>query len=75
MQTFPPKGYRLPPEEFEPFGVGYIELDGQVRVEARLTESDPDRLRIGMPMRLVLEDLPAPGADVVFAFAPIEEDQ
>ena len=32
-------------EEFEPYGVGYVELPGEVRVEARLTESDPARLR------------------------------
>ena len=47
-------------EEFEPYGVGYIELPGEVRVEARLTESDPDRLRIGMLMDLTL--IPVPGA-------------
>ena len=47
------------PEEFEPYGVGYVELPGEVRVEARLTESDPDELRIGMAMELTL--IPAPG--------------
>src|ERR1700730_15509890 len=41
-------------ETFTPYGVGYIELPGQVRVEARLRENDPDRLRIGMPMELVI---------------------
>ena len=45
IQCFAPKA---PPyleggvDEFEPYGVGYIELPGEVRVEARLTESDPD---------------------------------
>ena len=33
--------------EFEPYGVGYVELPGEVRVEARLTESDPARLASG----------------------------
>ncbi len=46
-------------DEFEPYGVGYVELPGEVRVEARLTEYDPERLRIGMPMELTL--IPAPG--------------
>jgi uncharacterized OB-fold protein len=77
IQCFPPKA---PPyleggvEEFEPYGVGYIELPGQVRVEARLTETDPERLRIGMPMELTL--IPVPGANdtLTFAFRPVEEE-
>ena len=46
-QGFPPP---TPPylgaagKDFVPFGVGYVEL-GDVKVEARLTESDPDVLR------------------------------
>ena len=60
VQRFPPKSppYAGAAEEFEPYGVGYVELPGEVRVEARLTESDPARLRIGMPMELTL--IPAP---------------
>jgi hypothetical protein len=44
-----------------------------VRVEARLTEANPERLRIGMPMELVL--VPAPGGNgaVTFAFRPAED--
>lgn len=76
VQCFPPKSppYAAPAsEEFEPFGVGYVELPGEVRVEARLTESDPGRLRIGMPMELTL--IPAPGASgaMTYAFRPLEE--
>ena len=41
-------------ETFQPFGVGYVELPGAVRVEGRLTENDAGRLRIGMEMELVL---------------------
>ena len=75
VQRFRPKS---PPyagdegQEFEPYGVGYIELPGEVRVEARLTESDPARLRIGMTMELTL--IPAPGHEqaVTFAFRPVE---
>jgi uncharacterized OB-fold protein len=63
------------PDTFKPYGVGYVELPGEVRVEARLTEADPDRLAIGMPMELVL--IPAPGGEtsgvVTFAFRPVEE--
>jgi len=42
--------------EFVPFAVGYVEFPGCLRVEGRLTESDPARLRIGMPMRVVAVD-------------------
>lgn len=43
------------PETFKPYGVGYVELPGGVRVEGRLTESDPDKLEIGMPMEVVFD--------------------
>jgi len=55
--------------EFVPFAVGYVEFDGYLRVEGRLSESDPERLRIGMPMRVVAVDhagIPS------YAFAPEE---
>ena len=77
VQRFRPKS---PPyagneaaEEFEPYGVGYVELPGEVRVETLLTESDPARLTIGMAMELTL--IPAPGRDdaVTFAFRHTEE--
>jgi uncharacterized OB-fold protein len=66
IQRFRPKSPPYTgPEEFEPFGVGYVELPGEVRVEARLTESDPGRLRIGMEMELTLVP------DAPFAFKPV----
>ena len=76
VQAFPPKA---PPylgpvgHDFVPYGVGYVELLGQVRVEARLTVSDPEQLTIGMEMELVLEHLTVDddGNDIVtYAFAP-----
>ena len=59
---------------FEPFGVGYVELPEGVRVESRLTEDDPDRLRIGMEMELVLVPFrTAEGDDrTTFAFRPAD---
>jgi uncharacterized protein len=74
IQRFRPKSPPYTgPEEFEPYGVGYVELPGELRVEARLTESDPARLRIGMPMELVL--IPAPGGNgaATYAFRPLED--
>ena len=42
-------------ETFTPYGVGYVELPGGVRVEGRLTESDPGKLSIGMEMDVVFD--------------------
>jgi uncharacterized OB-fold protein len=72
IQCFRPKSppYAGSADDFEPYGVGYVELDGEVRVEALLTEADPERLAIGMEMELTL--IPAPGRSdaVTFAFKP-----
>ena len=42
-------------ETFKPYGVGYVELPGGVRVEGRLTENDPRKLHIGMEMELLFD--------------------
>jgi uncharacterized OB-fold protein len=70
VQGFRPKPPYAGPEEFEPYGVGYVELPGEVRVEARLTVADPDRLRIGLPVELVIVPF---GDKVTYAFAPLEQ--
>ena len=44
-----------------------------MRVEARLTEADPARLRIGMPMELVLIPAPGAGGALTYAFRPAED--
>jgi uncharacterized OB-fold protein len=61
-------------ESFRPYGVGYVELPGGVRVEGRLTENDPEKLQIGMEMEVVFyphrteED----GTEIInFAFSPV----
>jgi uncharacterized OB-fold protein len=69
VQGFRPKPPYAGPEEFEPYGVGYVELPGEVRVEGRLTTADPARLRIGMPMELVLVPF---GDRLTYAFAPAD---
>jgi uncharacterized protein len=65
-----PPGYRGP----LPYGFGVVELDGTgLEVIARLTESDPARLRPGMAMTLVVGPLFADddGTPVhTYAFAP-----
>ena len=75
-QEFPPPSppYAGPTgADFVPFGVGYVELDGEVRVEARLTEVDPAALTTGMELELVLVPFREHDGDEVltFAFRPV----
>jgi uncharacterized OB-fold protein len=76
-QAFPPSfDYMGDPTgaSFEPFGVGLVQLDDVVRVESRLTESDPDKLDFGMPveLRIVPFYLDKDGNEIItFAFAPV----
>ncbi|WP_228539427.1 Zn-ribbon domain-containing OB-fold protein [Nocardia sp. XZ_19_385] len=76
VQRFPPPSPPYVPSaaEFTPFGLGYVELPGQVIVESLLTECDPARLHIGMPMRLVEFSVPTESGEtaVTFAFTPWE---
>ena len=68
----PPYAGKETAKEFVPYGVGYIDL-GEVKVESRLTTADPEVLRIGMPMHLILVPFTTDdsGNDVVtFAFTP-----
>lgn len=61
-------------DTFEPFAVGYVELPGALKVEARLTEADPDKLRIGqeMELRIVPFGTDADGNQtMIYAFAPV----
>ena len=70
-QGFEPKAPYVPDDgEFVPFAVGYVEFDGLLRVEGRLTEPDPERLRIGAPMDVV--GLERDGR-TTYAFAPADD--
>lgn len=76
VQRFRPKSPPYAgPEEFEPFALGYVNVEGRVIVEARLTNVDPTEIHCGMPMRLVLQPFARAGTSVtIFAFEP-EIDQ
>ena len=75
-QEFPPPSppYAGPTgTAFVPYGVGYVELPGEVRVESRLTTTDG--LRIGMDMELVLIPFRTDDAGnevMTFAFRPVD---
>lgn len=76
-QGFPPgPPYRGPAgKDFVPFGVGLVQLGGDVRVEARLTENDPAKLQFGMDVELVFIPLCTDddGTEIVtWAFQPAE---
>jgi uncharacterized OB-fold protein len=76
-QSFPPVA---PPyvgdtgkDTFEPFGMGWVQVADDFMIEARLTESDPERLEFDMPVELVLVPLTVDdeGNEVLsFAFRP-----
>ena len=73
VQGFEPKTPFIAPRDgFEPYGVGYIELPGEVKVEARLTVNDVAQLQIGMPMELVIVPFANDGDTelLTYAFAP-----
>jgi uncharacterized OB-fold protein len=56
-----------------PFGFGVVELPEGFRLITRLTETDPAKLRLGMPMRLAIVPLHVDeeGREVTtYAFAP-----
>ena len=75
-QEFLPKLPYLGPETpqtFEPWAVGYVELDGQLRVEGRLYDVDPEDLRFGMEFEVVVRPFRTTedGSEVhTFGFAP-----
>ena len=65
-------------ESFQPYAIGYVELPDQLLVQARFTEADPDKLRIGqdMELRIVPYTTRPDGTEVLtFAFAPVEGDK
>lgn len=61
-------------ETFRPYGVGMVQLGDEVKVEARLTENDPAKLRIGMDVELVIVPfrVEPDGTEIMtYAFAPV----
>jgi uncharacterized OB-fold protein len=74
IQHFPPPHPFLDDgKDFEPFGVGYIELPEGIRIESRLSVNNPEDLEIGMSMELAIERFAAgeDGRDrMTFVFRP-----
>ena len=77
VQRFRPK---TPPyagdedeQAFRPYAVGYVEFPGQVIAEGRIVVDDFSRLKIGMPMQVVLESFQTAqrGEVSIYAFQPV----
>jgi uncharacterized OB-fold protein len=72
----PPYIGREPAKEFQPYGVGFVELP-EGRIETRLAGDVDQELRIGMPMELTVVPFATDedGTEVLtYAFRPVEED-
>ncbi|GHC89777.1 Zn-ribbon domain-containing OB-fold protein [Novosphingobium pokkalii] len=63
------------PEEFTPWALGYVDLPGEVIVQARLVNVAFADIRIGMPLALTKVALDAAADDPLWlpAFAPLEQ--
>jgi uncharacterized OB-fold protein len=75
VQRFKPPPPYKGPEPFAPYGVGMIELPEGLRVTSLLEVDDPDRLRVGAPMQLVISKLfeDEAGIEVMgYKFKPID---
>ena len=75
-QGFPPGAPYAGPtgKDFVPFGVGLVQLGDVIRVEGRLTENDPAKLKFGQEVELTMIPFTtdADGNEVVtFAFQPV----
>ncbi|WP_298675429.1 OB-fold domain-containing protein [uncultured Sphingomonas sp.] len=65
-------------QNFKPYGVGYVELPGQLIVESRLVANDLESLRIGEPMRITTEAYRTDESGepvLTYAFAPVREGE
>jgi uncharacterized OB-fold protein len=75
-QGFPPGAPYAGPtgDDFVPFGVGLVQLDDVIRVEGRLTENDPAKLKFGQQVELTMVPFTtdADGNEIItFAFQPV----
>lgn len=79
VQRFPPGPPYLgvrDKDEFRPFGVGYVELEGEVIVETRIVTASLESLKIGMAMSLTMDSFAradGQGDVTTYAFMPSSE--
>ena len=60
------------PDDFTPYLVAYVDLPGQLKVEARLVDIEEDDVEIGLPVELtVVPDINGAPGSVMHAFRPM----
>lgn len=57
LHALPGGSYKGSREPFVPFGIGMIELPEGCRIIAPVTVNDPKKLKVNMPMRLIVDTL------------------
>ena len=62
------------PDDFIPYLVAYVDLPGQLKVEARLVDIEEEEVEIGLPVELtVIPDINGTPGSVMHAFRPLEK--
>jgi uncharacterized OB-fold protein len=70
----PPGNYKGPTDPYIPFAEGLVELPEGIRILAPLTEHDFDKIKIGMPLELVVDKLYTDDNNnevIAFSFKPV----
>lgn len=77
LRSRPPGDYRGP-EPFQPFAAAMVELPEGLSILAPLKDCSLDRVKVGMPLELVVEPLyvDAEGNEVIsYKFRPVPEER
>ena len=54
VQNYPPPPPAITREPYEPYALGVVDLDDGLRVVGRLTSTDPEEIRVGARVQLVV---------------------
>ena len=73
IQHYPPPPPFQAPEPFVPYGIGLVELPEKIRVLGILAQVDPEKLKIGMELEVILDKVyDEEGKEVVtWKFRPV----
>lgn len=56
VMYYPPPPPYVPADPFVPFGIGWVELPEGIVVYSLLTENDPQKLHVGMELKLTFSE-------------------
>jgi hypothetical protein len=57
VQNYPPPPPAITQEPYEPYALSVVDLDDGLRVVGRLTTTDPEQIKVGARVQLVLGNL------------------